>query len=291
MPTKQKILDHFDQLSPTLQAAARFVVDHPNEVVLASMRTLAERAHTQPATLVRLAQQLGFTGWPELKEAYAQDMGLHIEGYGTRAKSLAKRAKDTGLSGELFEAQRHNLDVTESQSGESLRAAAKLLRRAQAVHVAGFRASLPIAFSLVYGYRLFRNSVHLIDAQGGGLEMQLRAIESKHLVVVVSFAPYSSESLAAIAAAQRVGATIVAMTDSMTSPLALAADTTILFAIRSPSFFPSAAAGVAASEALLEILAADAGDAAAVQINQSEQHLFDCGAYVKSPTNRRAPRR
>ena len=59
MKATDLILDRFPSLSPQLQVAARFVVDHPNEVVIGSMRTLAERAQAQPATFVRLAQQLG----------------------------------------------------------------------------------------------------------------------------------------------------------------------------------------------------------------------------------------
>lgn len=290
MKTKVMILGRLSSLSPQLRAAAKFVVDHPNEVVLSSMRTLAERAQAQPATLVRLAQQLGYAGWPELKEAFAEDMGMHLEGYGQRAKTLAKRAEDASLLSEMFGAQRHNLEVTEIQSAATLLRAAKLLQRSEAVHVAGFRASLPIAISLVYGYRLFRNSVQLMDGLIGGLEMQLRTIESKHAVVVISFAPYSKESLVVIEAAKAVGAQIVAVTDSSASPLALAADVAILFAVRSPSFFPSAAAGVAVAEALLELLVADAGEEAGVRIDRSEQQLFDSGAYLQASNQRRAPK-
>ncbi len=159
---------------------------------------------------------------------------------------------------------------------------------AKAVHVAGFRASLPVALSLVYGYRLFRNEVQLIDGQGGGLEMQLRAIERQHAVVVISFAPYSKESLAVIEAAKSVGARIVALTDSSASPLALASENPVLFGIDSPSFFPSVAAGIAATEVLLEILVADAGGEAVRRIVRAEKHLFDSGAYLQPPPKRRS---
>lgn len=287
MNAKELILERFGTLSPTLQAAARFVVDHPSEVVITSMRTLAERARAQPATLVRLAQQLGYAGWPELKDAFAADLGLHSQGYGQRAKTLVGRVQDAALIGEMFAALRRNLEITESESAAALRGAAKLLRRAKEVHVAAFRASLPVACSLVYGYRLFRNEVHLIDGQGGGLEMQLRAIERQDAVVVISFAPYSKESLAVIDAARNVGARIVALTDSSASPLALAADNALLFAARSPSFFPSVAAAVAATEVLLEILVADAGEEAVGRIDRAEKQLFDSGAYLQLPPKRR----
>ena len=286
MHAKDLILERFATLSPTLQAAARFIVDHPNEVVIASMRGVAQRAGVQPATLVRLAQQLGYAGWPELKSAFAEDLGLHAERYAPRAKSLAARGRHADLLGELFAAQRRNLDVTESQCAPALRATVKLLRQAKAVHVAGFRASFPMAHALVYGYRLFRSSVHLIDGHGGGLEMQLRPIERHDTVVAISFAPYSREAMVAVETAQQRGAHVVALTDRSTSPLALAADAAVLFAAESPSFFPSVTAAMAATEALLELLVADAGEAVAQQIDRSEQQLFDSGAYLEAPSKR-----
>lgn len=286
MGAKEQILERFPSLTPKIQAAAKYIVDHPNEVVIQSMRTLADTANVQPATFVRLAQQLGYAGWPELKSAFAEDLGLNTERYAQRAKNLAVRGRAADLLGEMFRAQHHNLDVTEGLCAKPLREAAKLLKRARAVHIAGFRASFPVAYALAYGYRLFRNSVHVIDGQSGGLEMQLRAVEKQDCVVVVSFAPYSKESVTVAEAAKAAGARIVALTDSSASPLALLADVPVLFSPASPSFFPSVAAAVAVTEALLELLVADAGENVSQQIDQAEQHLFDSGAYVQAPVRR-----
>ena len=83
-----------------------------------------------------------------------------------------------------------------------------------------------------------------------------------------------------------VGAQILAMTDSNASPLALAADATILFAVSSPSFFPSTAAGLAVAEALLEVLVVEAGEDAAERIERAEQQLLDSGAYLRTRRKR-----
>jgi len=288
MGARDLILERFSSLSPTMQQAARFVVDHPNDVVIASMRTLAERAGAQPATFVRLAQQLGYAGWPELKGAFADDLGLSSNRYGQRAKGLAERGHDAALVGEMFTAQHRNLDATQAQSALSMREAAKVLKRAKAVHVAGFRASFPVAYSLHYGLRLFRNSVALIDGQAGALEFQLRAIDKSDAVVVISFAPYSREALQVLEAARGAGARVIAFTDSSASPLALGADVAVLFSVESPSFFPSVAAGVAATEALLEVLVAEAGAHVAEAIERAEQQLFDSGAYLRPAAKRQS---
>jgi DNA-binding MurR/RpiR family transcriptional regulator len=281
MDAKELILEKFSALSPRMQEAARFVIDHPNEVVVSSMRTVAERAGVQPATFVRFAQHMGYAGWPELKAAFAMDLGLQPERYGQRAKSLARRGQDPRLPGELFVAQRENLDVTEKKCATVLEEGVGLLKCARNVHIAGFRASLPIAYSFFYGYRLFRNSVYLIDGQSGNLEMQTRLLDVRDAVVAVSFAPYSKEAMQVINAAKSAGARIVALTDSEASPLALAADVSVLFSVNSPSFFPSVAAAVALVEVLLELLLVAAGDTAVRKLEEAENQLHESGAYLQ----------
>ncbi len=280
--TKDLILERLAALGPQTRAAARYVIDHPNEVVIESMRSLAGKAGAQPATLVRLAQHLGFAGWPDLKSRLAEDLGLNSASYGQRARKLATRGRKADLLTEMFEAQRRNLETTHGNGIDTLRSAARLLQRAECVHVAGFRASFPIAYSLVYGWRLFSSRVFLLDGQGGGLEMQLRPIGRRDAVIVVSFAPYSRECLLVIDAARAVGARIVALTDSEASPLARSAHASVLFAVDSPSFFPSVAAGIAAAEALLELLVAEGGAPVVRRIERAEKQLAELGAYLEA---------
>ncbi len=291
MAVRDDISQRYAELSPALQQVARFVLEHPNDVVTASMRTVGTRAGSPPATLVRFAQMLGFEGWPQLKQAFAQDMGLGSDAaYGQRAKALVGRAMDHDLAGETFAVHRHNLQATEARLGDALHQACALLEKARAVHVAGFRASFPVAFSFVYVYRLFRAGVHLVDGQGGMLEMQCRAMERGDALLAVGFAPYSREVLAAAEAARNAGCRIVALTDSPASPLALMADATLLFSLHSPSFFPSITSAVALSEALVELLASRAGKEVVGRIEQAEAQLFASGAYQPAPQRRRTKR-
>ena len=286
MGAKEQIRQRFNELSPALQEVARYVLDHPNAVVTGSMRSVGIRSQSTPATLVRFAQHMGFEGWPQLKEAFAAEMGLGSETYGGRAKQLVGRASDQTLTGEMFEVQRRNLEATHQQSGYALQKACALIEKALAVHAAGFRACFPIAFSFVYVYRPFRASVHLVDGQGGSLEMQQRAFSKGDAVVVASFAPYSREALQVAKAAKAAGCRIVAITDSVASPLSLLADETLLFTIHSPSFFPSIAAGVAVTEALVELLASRAGKPVIRRIDETEAQLFESGAYLTAPAAR-----
>ena len=268
----------YAQLSPQFQAGARYLVDHPDDVAVSSMRSIATRAKVQSSALVRLAQQLGFAGWPELKSIFVERLRGGPAGYAAKAGALA--GKSTELVSEVFAVQQRNLAATESASHAALQAAAGLLEAASRVHVAGFRAAHPIAYTFHYLYRLLRPSVPLLSGQGGTLEMDLRALQAGEAVLVASFAPYSSEALLVANSARQAGCLLVAISDSAMSPLALQADASIVIAVDSPSFFPSIVAGIAVVESLAELLVARAGPPAVEAIGAAETQLRELGAYA-----------
>ncbi|WP_206997618.1 MurR/RpiR family transcriptional regulator [Trinickia mobilis] len=270
----------FSEMSPQFQAGAAFLLDHPDEIAVSSMRKIAERALVQPAALVRLSQQLGFPGWNELRELFVARVRTRPEALTDRARSLVKSPVKEALAHDLLAAQQLNLEVTGARNARLIIDAAKLLRKATHVHVAGFRSCYPVAFGFVYGYRLFRSSVSLLTGEAGTLEMQLRGIEKNSATVVVGFAPYSVESARVAAAAQERGSQLVAITDSAVAPIALNADKVLIFSHESPSFFPSLVAASAIAESLVAHLLALEGDEAVAALEKAETELHGKGAYV-----------
>lgn len=275
----------FPTLSTQFQSGARYLLDHPQDVPVLSMRKIAASAGVQPATLVRLSQHLGFEGWQGLRELFVDALRGGTQPYARRARNVVRESSASRMLGEMLDAQHHNLDLIATNNDKTLQHAAELLSHAACVHVAGFRACFPIAFTFHYVYRLFRSTVHLIRADAGTLEMELRGLAPKDAVVVASFAPYSQESIRVAEAARECGCKVIALTDSTVAPIALAADCTLLFSVESPSFFPSITAGVAVVEALVEQLLARKGKGAIRALEQAEGELHRAGAYVPAGRN------
>jgi DNA-binding MurR/RpiR family transcriptional regulator len=271
----------FPELSPQFQTGAAFLLDFPDEVAVLSMRKVAERANVQPAALVRLSQQLGYPGWNELREIFVGRVRTRPEALTAKARTLVKGGTGDSLTHSLAVAQRHNLDATVAQNGNRVVEAAKLIRKAAHVHIAGFRSCYPVAFSLLYGYRLFRSSVSLVSGEAGTLEMQLRSIKKGDVTIVTSFAPYSTEAVRVAHAAREQGSKLVAITDSAVSPIALHADEVLTFSLESPSFFPSLVGASAIAETLLANLLALEGRAAVQQLEEAEIALHAKGAYLE----------
>jgi len=270
----------FADLSPQFQAGAAFLLDSPDEVAVLSMRKVAHRAQVQPAALVRLSQLLGFPGWNELRDLFVARVRTRPEAFSARARTLVGGTKKDTFARDLLEAQQHNLQATAAHNERNVVQAARLLRKARHVYVAGFRSCYAVAFGFVYGYGLFRSSISLLTGEAGTLEMQLRSISRDSATVVISFAPYSAEAARVAEVALEKGSRLIAITDSAVSPIALNADSTLIFSHESPSFFPSLVAATAIAESLVAQLLALEGSEAVEQLEMAERSLHAKGAYV-----------
>lgn len=280
MNPRENIVSTFSELSAELQRAAEFSLQNTNQLVVLSMRAFAAEAGVKPATLLRLAQRLGYNGWGELKDAFIDELGLRNDTYVSKAEKLIAKGTQPQLYEEVFQAHQANLAFTQNENHQAMEQAVSLLDAAENVYICGFRASFPIAWSLFYVYRLFNRQVSLIDGLASNIEVFTREITAQDCLLLTSFAPYSRESLDVLRAAQQAGTTIVAITDSPVSPLAQAADCTLLFSIDSPSFFPSVVSGMGLAECLLAMLVTRHGREAVSKIENAERYLIDSGAYV-----------
>ena len=273
--------DRYPGMSPQFQVGARHLIDHPDQVPVQSMRSIAAEAGVQPATLVRLVKSLGYQGWEELRQVFIRGLQQQPKPYAEQARNVVRRRNSRNALHRHMAAHIANLQFLEAQNGEALAEAVKILQRARHVHVAGFRASYAAAYTLHYLYRLFRNSVSLLRGDVGLLEMELRALEPGDAVVIIGFAPYSREGLRVAEAASERGCRIVALCDSKLAPLARHAETTLLFSTETAGFFPSSAAALALVETLASQLLGKAGQYAIQALGQAEEQLHRSGAYVQ----------
>src|SRR6266446_5432765 len=59
--------ERIEQLSAKRQEVIRPILEHPREYVLLSVRAIAKRLRTDPATIVRIVQGLGFSSYREFQ--------------------------------------------------------------------------------------------------------------------------------------------------------------------------------------------------------------------------------
>jgi DNA-binding MurR/RpiR family transcriptional regulator len=209
-----------------------------------------------------------------------------------RARNIQLRGVGSGTARLLAEVQAAidaNVRATFAASDAcAFSRSAEALAGSRRVFIVGLRSCFPIAFSFHYAYRMFRDDVRLLDGRGGTFSDGLRNIESGDALFAVSVEPYTAETVHAVEHAKQRGATVVALTDTLVSPLATNADHVLLARFDGPSFFGSFAAALAVTEALIVVLVANAGEDALQAIEESERQLKAFAAYAEAYQKPRA---
>jgi DNA-binding MurR/RpiR family transcriptional regulator len=261
----------FPALSPQLKEAARWVLDHPADVALLTLREQARRSGIAPATLTRLAQRVGLKGYDEIRKVYADAVRGRPESYHGRAQELLARhgsGGDTALARDIFASLgRHLQALAEPAAVERIAAAAETIAKAD-------------AFIFHYVRSLFGSKSILIDGPGATGRDALRTIGRRDVMLAITVDPYVRDTVETARYAKTRGARVVAITDSDVSPLADFGDHSILIGTETPSFFHTMTPAFAAVECLAALVAARRGQETLSALAESEQQLAAFDTYV-----------
>jgi DNA-binding MurR/RpiR family transcriptional regulator len=281
----ERILDEFAGMPPRLQAAARFVLEQPQDVALLTMREQARRAGVPPATMTRLAQRLGLSGYEELRGSYAAALRKSAVSYEAKATRLVAHRdvkRPQALVADMAQSLAAHLGALgEGEAAARLAQAAATLGSARHVYCLGLRSSFPVAFLYHYICGLAGCPVTLLDGAGlTGMDVPL---------LVVSVKPYTRAAVEAAKRARDSGLRLIAITDRGTAPLAAIADHKILVGTTSPSFFDSKVSALAAAEILAMLVTLRRGKRTPEAVRARENYLTSINAYWPSSVRENAP--
>jgi DNA-binding MurR/RpiR family transcriptional regulator len=254
------LLSSLNDMSPTMRVAAKWMIDHPDDVALLTMREQARRAGVPPATMTRLSQRLGFTGYGEIRHRQAEDLRARANGYSAQAKRLVERIQSDGsvalAQGIVTELRQHLQMLSTRGSLTDIAAAAESLIKARRVYVLGMRSCFSVAFLFHYLSTMVKDHVVLVEGPGGTAVDTLRDAGPEDALLVASMDPYAVATVEIANVASARGLKIVAVTDSPVSPVARLAAQRVLVPTITRSFFRSMTAACAVTEILVALLIA-----------------------------------
>ena len=253
------ILARYSDLSKRMQQIGRHILDHPNDFALETLAVIAERSGVQPSAIVRFAQAFGYEGASQMQLLFRDGLISNNAalGYADRVRQLG-RAADNGASepddllAEFVEGNVLALNnLLQTTDVADLKAAVDAIADAGAVGVVGFRRSFPVASYLAYSLLQAEKRAFFIDGVGGLARQQLMAIGAGDLLVAVSFHPYSEETVSIVSEAAQRGCRILAISDSLVSPIATPADHVLLVRESEVRKFRSLSASMCLAQALV----------------------------------------
>lgn len=285
-----RLKSDFDTLSVRFQEAARWVIDNPADVALLTTREQARRAGVSPATMTRLAQHFGLTGYDEVRKLYADAMRRRPDNYRGRAQDLLERRAaegDPALVQDIFSSLSQHMQTLSSPDAIArFAAAAETIAGAKRVFCVGQRSGYSVAYIFYYVRSLFGSASILVDGPGATGVDSMRDIGKSDVMVAITVDPYVRGTVETARYARSRGARIVAITDSDLSPLAAIADRTVLVRTETPSFFHTMAPAFAAVECLAALVAARRGDETLAALAESEKQLAVLNTYTRSRKRR-----
>lgn len=207
-------------LPKRLQQCAAHLAAHPDRIAVSTVAEMAAGAAVPPSAVMRFCQVMGFSGFSDMQRLFREAYSPGFPDYATRLANLKGGAGGAAaLVAEFVEAGRLSLEgLTKTLDEAALARAVAVLAGAGMVHVIGLRRAFPVASYLSYVFEKASVPAMLHDGTGG-LDRR-HALRAGDALLAISFAPYSEETLALAAEAHGRGLPVVALTDTLSSPLA-----------------------------------------------------------------------
>lgn len=230
----QVLTDHFNDLTKSEKRIANFLRKNQEESAFLSAGEIASRLDLSEATLVRFARSLGFSSYPAMRTVLQDNFRRRV----THSARLRGRLNDLREGGDIFE----RLTATEidfltqamdSIKREELNKAVEILHEHDRVFVFGLGPSVSLVDLLELRLRRFGREVVPLTSSGREFLEYLTMMEEKDLLFVICFFDQNPALKLVIDYANKVGATIIMLTDTLEAILGEKVDV-VLSAKRGP---------------------------------------------------------
>ena len=212
----QVLTDHFNDLTKSEKRIANFLRKNQEESAFLSAGEIASRMELSEATLVRVARSLGFSSYPAMRTVLQDNFRRRV----THSARLRGRLNDMRDGDDMFE----RLTATEidfltqaldSIKREELNKAVEIMHEHDRVFVFGLGPSVSLVDLLELRLRRFGREVVPLTNSGREFLEYLTMMGEKDLLFVICFFDQNPALKLVIDYANKVGATIIMLTDTL----------------------------------------------------------------------------
>ena len=204
---------------------AGFITEHYNKAAFMTAAKLGSTVGVSESTVVRFATELGYDGYPKMQKAMQEMIRDKLTSVQrievTQSRISGGNVLENVLTKDIEKIRR----TIEETSKEDFEKAVEAISQAGTIYIFAVRSSAALASFLGYYYSLIFENVKVISNYGETeIYEKLFRISSEDVIIGISFPRYSNAAIQAMTFAKRRGAKVIALTDSMASPIAAVAD-------------------------------------------------------------------
>lgn len=226
--------ERMGHLSIKRQEIIRPIQERPRDYVLLSIRDVAQKLGTDPATILRTVRSMGFPSYREFK-SYLHELSI------ASATSLegmkAASPNDSGLTSygrKALDQDLHNLHALRNTLDmEKVVALAKRMYEARRILLIAGDMAISLVDFLDYKLTLLGLPVVSITSPGKTIHA-VRVLTKKDLVIAISFRRGLRQTVEGLQQARSNGAYCVGITDTFVSPIARFSHECFLTSVEAP---------------------------------------------------------
>ncbi len=217
---QQRLVDITEGSPKRLRQCADFVARNIDIIAVSTVADLSRAAGVQPSAFMRFCQSMGFSGYSQMQRIFRETHTRRWPDYATRLENLRAGGEESpsALLAEFVGAGRTSLEnLANTIEPDLLEQAVACIAGARMIHIIGLSRAFPVATYLAYAFEKM-DVPAMLHGRFGNLD-QRHAILSGDILIAITFAPYTKETLDLAGFARSQGCAIVAMTDAINSPL------------------------------------------------------------------------
>jgi DNA-binding MurR/RpiR family transcriptional regulator len=268
---KTRIQDAYDSLSPRFKRLANFILDNTLDVSFLTATELAHRVGVDPATVVRFAQEIGYTGYRELSR--------EIKSYVNEKIALRNRKEVfvqddiEGQVGQIIDDISDRLLDMKADIKELIKTA-QVLTRAHTIYITGTPEGYGLALVWSVYLRLIGLSIQLVKINSIESALWLKDASEKDAIVGITSGLDPSIELSRILdIANAKNVVTIAITASASLRAAREADINLVVNARTPFNYPSFDTISILLSVLWQIIILQKGDSPTQEINQTLDYM------------------
>ena len=241
----------FQRLSKGQKLIAEYILKHYDKAAFMTAAKLGTSVGVSESTVVRFANELGFSGYPKLQKALQELIKHKLTTVQRIELSNDYISEETALKGVLKSDMENIRSTLEKINHKTFEEVVNSIFESKKIYVIGLRSSTALADFLGFYLNLILDNVKIVGYGMSDIFEQIINVSEGDLVLGIGFPRYSARTIEALNFAQGRGAKVVAITDSLLSPLASKADYTLIAQSNMASFVDSLVAPMSVINALI----------------------------------------
>ncbi len=214
-----------NEFSKGQRSIAAYITEHYDKAAFMTASKLGNTVGVSESTVVRFATELGYDGYPKMQKAMQEMIRDKLTSV-QRIEVTQSRISDGKILENVLNKDIEKIRRTiEETSREDFVNAVNAISHAKTIYIFAVRSSAALASFLGYYYSLIFENVKIINNYGETeIYEKLFRISVDDVIIGISFPRYSNAAKQAMTFAKKRGAKVIALTDSMSSPLVAVSD-------------------------------------------------------------------